>query len=116
MCGGKTTPLQKLVTVATMGAAAPFIAQNNIQKRIEKGQADAMNAQASRDETSRQAAEKIGPQARKFDEVDQLSIDEQKRKRMSLQNGIMGTIKSPLTGGLVAPAAPTEMKKATLGI
>lgn len=83
------------------------------QKKAEDLQNQAIAEQNRRDANAKAEAEKIGPAARKFDEIPLDGEDELKRRQRMLQNGILGTIKSQ--PGLVSQAPATEIKKATLG-
>lgn len=101
-------------TIAVASAATSAIVQKNAMKKAENNQKTAIAEQNRRDAAAKAEAEKIGPAARKFDEVAAESEDDIKRRQAMLQNGIMGTMKT--TPGLVSQAPQTEIKKATLGV
>lgn len=116
MCS--SNPVEAIATVATGGAAqAYFGAKRSIDKQVNlaaDAQKNAMEVQARRDAEAKAQAEAVGPAARKFDQVNQNAIEEEKRRMLALQNGIAGTITNK--PGLVSTPAPgTEIKKATLG-
>lgn len=102
------------MAVMATAAVAQTFAQRSAQRKAENNQKTAIAEQTRRDNAAAEAAKKIGPAARKFDEVDAQSEEEIKKRQLMLQNGIMGTMTS--NPGLASQApAGTEIKKATLG-
>lgn len=103
-----------IAATAIASTAASSIIQRNAQRKAENNQKTAIAEQTRRDNAAAEEAKKIGPAARKFDEVDVQSEEEIKKRQLMLQNGIMGTMTS--NPGLASQVpAGTEIKKATLG-
>lgn len=103
-----------IAATAIATTATTSIIQRNAQKKAENNQKAAIAEQTRRDNATAEAAKKIGPAARKFDEVDAQSEEEIKKRQLMLQNGIMGTMTNSPGLATQAPAG-TEIKKATLG-
>jgi hypothetical protein len=89
--------------------------QHNIAKQQAAQQQSAMDAQTKRDAEAKAKSDAIGTAAKQMTINPLPTAEEEKKKQLALQNGIMGTIKSsPGTAGSLV-SAPTELKKATLG-